>query len=181
MIMKFIYTFLPTIILFNFSLVAQEAQFPIVKGYGGIYNIEGVVEELEKGEKVRVIIELVSGNEAPEEYSFWVNNIARLMNLHGIEGVSSTDLDVKVIVHGPAVMDLLSHGNYFEKYRIARNPNIPVLQALDKAGAKIIICGQSLIMRDLGRNEIWEDALVATSALTTITKNVADGYVLIKF
>jgi len=163
------------------AVIAQEAEFPIVKGFGGIYKIDNVVEELEKGEKVKILVELVSGNEKPEEHSFWVNNIARLMNLHGIEGVSPADLDVKVIVHGPAVFDLLSHGNYFEQYKIAKNPNIPVWQALHEAGANVIICGQSLIARDLGRNEIWENTHVATSALTTITKNVADGYVLIKF
>ncbi|HET8858365.1 DsrE family protein [Marivirga sp.] len=179
--MKNIWSIFVIIILINFSAKGQEAQYPIVKGFGGIYKMENLVEELEEGSKVKVIVELVSGNEMPEEYSFWVNNIARLMNLHGIEGVSPADLDVKVVVHGPAVFDLLSHGNYFEKYRIPKNPNIPLLEALDEAGAEIIICGQSLYMMDLGRNELWEKTKVATSALTTITKNVADGYVLIKF
>jgi len=179
--MKYVYCVILTTFLSISSGLAQEAQFPIVKGFGGIYEIENVVEELEKGKKVKIIIEWVSGNETPEEHSFWVNNIARVMNLHGIEGVSAADLDVKIIVHGPALFDLLSHGNYFEKYRIPKNPNIPVLEALDEAGANIIICGQSLIMRDLGRDEIWDGTLVATSALTTITKNVAEGYVLIKF
>ncbi|WP_375581095.1 DsrE family protein [Marivirga tractuosa] len=179
--MKNIYFILILITIFSTSVYAQEAQFPIVKGYGGIYEIENAVEQLKEGKQVKIIVELVSGNEKPEDHSFWVNNIARLMNLHGIEGVSPADLDMKVIVHGPAVYDLLSHGNYFEQFRIPKNPNIPVLEALDQAGAAIIICGQSLIMRDLGRNEIWEKTHVATSALTTITKNVADGYVLIKF
>lgn len=179
--MKNILVVILIVTLFSTSLFGQEAQYPIVNGFGGIYEIENVVEQLDEGKQVKIIIELVSGNETPEEHSFWVNNIARLMNLHGMEGVSSANLDVKVIVHGPAVFDLLSHGNYFEKYRIPKNPNIPVWEALDEAGADIIICGQSLIARDLGRNEIWEKTNVATSALTTITKNVADGYVLIKF
>jgi intracellular sulfur oxidation DsrE/DsrF family protein len=179
--MKNIFHTVVAIMLISATAQAQEAQFPIVKGYGGIYEIENVVEELEKGKKVKIIVELVTGNESPEKHSFWVNNIARLMNLHGIEGVPPDDLSVKVIVHGPAVFDLLSDGNYFEKYRIPKNPNIPVWEALSNAGADIIICGQSLIARDLGRNEIWEYTQVATSALTTITKNVADGYVLIKF
>jgi len=179
--MKNIYSVLILIVLFSSSISAQDAQFPIVKGFGGIYEIDNVVEQLEAGKEVKIIVELVSGNETPEEHSFWVNNIARLMNLHGIEGVSPSDLHVKVIVHGPAVFDLLSHGNYFEKYRIAKNPNIPLWEALNEAGANVIICGQSLVARDLGRNEIWEKTEVATSALTTITKNVADGYVLLKF
>lgn len=179
--MKIIYSILIIVTFYGTSVFGQEAQFPIVKGYGGIYEIENVVEQLKEDKQVKIIVELVSGNESPEEYSFWVNNIARLMNLHGIEGVSPANLDVKVIVHGPAIFDLLSHGNYFEKYRIPKNPNIVVLEALDEAGADIIICGQSLIMMDLGRNEIWKKTQVATSALTTITKNVADGYVLIKF
>lgn len=179
--MKYPLAFLIIITLYSNSVLAQDAQFPIVKGFGGIYEIENVVEQLEETKQVKIIVELVSGNETPEEHSFWVNNVARLMNLHGIEGVSAANLDVKVIVHGPAVFDLLSHGNYFEKYRISKNPNIPLWEALDEAGADVIICGQSLIARDLGRNEIWEKTHVATSALTTITKNVADGYVLLKF
>ena len=179
--MKNVYSVLILFVLFNSSILAQEAQFPIVKGFGGIYEIENVVEELEANKKVKIIVELVSENKTPEDHSFWVNNIARLMNLHGIEGVASEDLVVKVIVHGPAVYDLLSHGNYFEQFRIAKNPNLAVFEALNEAGAEVIICGQSLIARDLGRNEIWEKTQVATSALTTITKNVADGYVLLKF
>jgi len=143
--MKNIYSVLILIVLFSSSISAQDAQFPIVKGFGGIYEIDNVVEQLEAGKEVKIIVELVSGNETPEEHSFWVNNIARLMNLHGIEGVSPSDLHVKVIVHGPAVFDLLSHGNYFEKYRIAKNPNIPLWEALNEAGANVIICGQSLV------------------------------------
>ncbi|SMG39102.1 Intracellular sulfur oxidation protein, DsrE/DsrF family [Marivirga sericea] len=179
--MKYFVSILCVIVLFNTPAFAQEPQFPIVKGFGGIYQIDDVVEQLVAGKKVKIVVELVSGNETPEQYSFWVNNIARLMNLHGIEGVSSANLDVKVIVHGPAVFDLLSHGNYFEKYKIPKNPNIVVWEALAEAGADVIVCGQSLVARELGRNEIWKNTLVATSALTTITKNVADGYVLLKF
>lgn len=167
--------------LLTSPVFAQEAQFPIVKGYGGIYEIEDVVEELTAGKKVKIIIELVSGNKTPEEHSFWVNNVARVMNLHGIEGVPAANLDVKVVVHGPAVYDLLSHGNYFEQFKLAKNPNIPIWEALNEAGAEVIVCGQSMVARELGRNEIWENTKVATSALTTITKNVADGYVLLKF
>ena len=179
--MKTLYSCIFVLIFFNTSIFAQEAQFPIVKGFGGIYKIDNPVEQLEKGNEVKIIVELVSQNTTPEEYSFWVNNIARLMNLHGLEGVPADNLHVKVIVHGPAVFDLLSDGNYFEQFRIAKNPNIEVWEALDAAGADVIVCGQSLIGRDLGRDEIWEKTQVATSALTTITKNVADGYVLLKF
>lgn len=102
--MKNILVVILIITLFSTSLFGQEAQYPIVNGFGGIYEIENVVEQLDEGKQVKIIIELVSGNETPEEHSFWVNNIARLMNLHGMEGVSSANLDVKVIVHGPAVL-----------------------------------------------------------------------------
>jgi intracellular sulfur oxidation DsrE/DsrF family protein len=179
--MKIIYSVVLVVTFFSSTVFAQDALFPIVKGFGGIYEIDNVVEQLETGKEVKIIVELVSENKSPEKHSFWVNNIARLMNLHGLEGVSSDNLHVKVIVHGPAVFDLLSDGNYFEKFRIAKNPNIAVWQALDAAGADVIVCGQSLVGRELGRNEIWEKTQVATSALTTITKNVADGYVLLKF
>ncbi|WKK79872.2 DsrE family protein [Marivirga arenosa] len=163
------------------SILAQEAQHPIVKGYGGIYEIEDPVELVQPDKEYKILIELVSENKNPEEHSFWINNVARLMNLHGIQGVPKENLKVKVVVHGPAVLDILSNGNYFEKFRIAKNPNIPVLEALDEAGAEVIVCGQSLLARELARDEIWSKTKVATSALTTISKNVSEGYVLFKF
>ncbi len=161
--------------------VAQEAQFPIVKDFGGIYKIENAHESPDVTQSYKILIELVSAHKDPENESFWINNIARMMNLHGIAGVEKENLLVKVVVHGPAVLDIVTDERYLKEFSISQNPNTAILSALREAGVEILVCGQSLIARDIKESELFPDTKIALSALTTITKNVPNGYVLFKF
>jgi intracellular sulfur oxidation DsrE/DsrF family protein len=44
-----------------------------------------------------------------------------------------------------------------------------------------MICGQSMIMRKLAKDDLWPGVTIAHSALTTITTYVPQGYVMVKF
>ncbi len=107
-------------------------------------------------------------------------NIARMINLHGIEGVKMEQMDVIVVVHGPASVTLLEDVLY-EKRTGKKNPNIAVYQALEKAGVKILVCGQSLIARDLPRENLIKEVGIATSFLTTFTTYEPKGYTTFTF
>jgi intracellular sulfur oxidation DsrE/DsrF family protein len=174
-----IFTFL--LITCSFELTAQERQFPIVADFGGVYQIEGAVEVPDSSKTHKILIELITGNKSPEKESFWINNVARMMNLHGVAGVSKENLKMKVVVHGSAVLDILSDTRYFTEHEIEKNPNGALLSALQEAGAEILVCGQSLLAREINADELWPGTKVALSALTTISKNVPEGYVLLKF
>ena len=50
-----------------------------------------------------------------------------------------------------------------------------------EAGADIMVCGQSLIARNLKTSDLWPGVRVAHSALTTITTYVPQGYIQLKF
>ncbi len=169
-----------SIIAVNYT-VAQKAQFPIVRDFGGIYKIETEHESLDITQPYKILVELVSAHKEAENHSFWINNIARMMNLHGVAGVKTENLLVKVVVHGPAVLDIVTDERYFKEFNIAENPNTAILSALREAGTEIIVCGQSLIARNIKESELFPDTKIALSALTTITKNVPNGYVLVKF
>lgn len=167
--------------LIHCSMVnAQEAQFPIVKGFGGIYSIENAVELPDPNAQYKIVVELVFKSENDKEANRMVLNIARMMNLHGLAGVPKEQLEIVVLVHGPAAFTLLNDDSYKKLHQV-NNPNIPVYQALKDAGARVIICGQSLIARDIPRDNLWEGTEVALSALTTITHLVNKGYMVFKF
>lgn len=179
--MKILFYSLIVSIFFLNSLSAQdnEAQFPVVKNFGGVFNIENSVEKLQN-EHMKIIVELVSGPEDWKEPSFWVNNVARLMNLHGLAGITSENLEVIVIVHGPAVLTLLNDEQYKKEFK-RNNPNIPLYDALTGAGAKIVVCGQSLLFRDIDKEHLYKNTEIALSALTTISGRVQEGFVQFKF
>ncbi len=173
---------LPLISLFFFALCAkaQTAKYPIVKGEGGIYEIEEATERPDPNKEYKIFVDLTSGSNNPRDVNRWVNNLARMMNLHGIAGVPKENIDLKVVVHGGAIYSIVNDEKYQDRYN-TDNPNLKVYEALKEAGAEFYICGQSMIARDLEQEDLWSGAEIALSALTTITTYVPEGYTYLKF
>ena len=162
------------------STFAQTPQFPIVKGYGGIYEIPDATERPDGTLEYKILVDLTSASEDNKQVSRFVDNVARMMNLHGLAGVTKDRIKVKVIIHGGGVFTLLNDENYKNRFEV-ENPNLKVFQALEEAGAEILVCGQSLIARNLKTADLWPGVTIAHSALTTITTYVPKGYIQLKF
>lgn len=174
------YTFILISTIACSSLFGQSPQFPIVKDYGGIYEIPDATERPDPSLTYKILVDLSTAAEDNKQISRWVDNVARLMNLHGLAGVPKTALKVKVVVHGGAIFTLLNNEQYQERFQ-TDNPNLKVYEALLEAGVDIMVCGQSLIARKMVTKDLWSGVRVAHSALTTITTYVPQGYVLLKF
>lgn len=172
--------FFGLILFLSIQAQAQTPQFPIVKGYGGIYEIADATERPDPSLEYKIIVDLTSPSDDYKEISRWVDNVARLMNLHGLAGVPKNKIKVKVVIHGGGIFTLLNDENYQKRNEVA-NPNIKVYEALKEAGAEIYVCGQSLIARNLKTSDLWPGVIIAHSAMTTITTYVPQGYVLLKF
>lgn len=159
---------------------AQKAEFPIVENYGGIFHIPEATEVPDPNGEFKIIIDLVSASENPKEINRMLDNVARMMNLHVLGGVSKDNLHVKVAIHGGAIFSVLNDA-YYEKLYGVKNPNLPVYEALKKAGVEFYVCGQSLIARNMKTSDVWEGSEIALSMLTTLTKYVPQGYMLMRF
>ncbi|WP_144607212.1 DsrE family protein [Algoriphagus algorifonticola] len=162
------------------TILAQTAQFPIVKGFGGIYEIPEATERPDGSLEYKILVDLTAGADNPAEISRWVDNIARMMNLHGLAGVTKDRLHVKVVVHGGAIFTLLNDDKHQVRYE-STNPNLAVYEALKEAGAEFYVCGQSMVARNIKKEDLWQGVQIAHSALTTITTYVPQGYILLKF
>lgn len=166
--------------LVSVTAFAQKPQYPIVKGFGGIYEIPDATERPDGTLEYKILVDLTSASEDPKQISRFVDNIARLMNLHGLAGVTKERIKVKVVLHGGGIFTLLNDENYKKKYEV-NNPNLPVFEALEEAGAEILVCGQSLVARKLKTSDLWPGVTIAHSALTTITTYAMQGYTVLKF
>lgn len=174
------YTFILLSTMVCASLFGQSPQFPIVKAFGGIYEIPDATERPDPSLTYKILVDLSTAAEDNKQISRWVDNVARLMNLHGLAGVPKKKLKVKVVIHGGAIFSLLNNAQYQERFQ-TDNPNLPVFEALAEAGVDIMVCGQSLIARKMMTKDLWPGVRIAHSALTTITTYVPQGYVLLKF
>lgn len=182
--MKLIYKITVLAGMFFFLLVqssfSQEAQFPIVKGYGGIFEIPDATEIPDSLADYKIIVDLTFGAQDPAQVNRMVDNIARMINLHGLAGVPKENIKVKVVVHGGAIFTVLKDESYEKLYGV-KNPNLEVFKALRESGTEVYICGQSLVAREFKTSEVWEGSKIALSALTTLTTYIPKGYVSLKF
>lgn len=168
------------VLLLAFAAQAQTPQFPIVKGFGGIYEIPDATERPDGTLEYKILVDLTSPSEDPKQISRFVDNVARMMNLHGLAGVTKDRIKVKVVLHGGGLFSALNDENYKKRYEVD-NPNLAVFTALEEAGAEILVCGQSLIARNLKTADLWPGVTIAHSALTTITTYSMQGYIVLKF
>jgi intracellular sulfur oxidation DsrE/DsrF family protein len=183
----------PNFVMRNFSLIfvfvglacnvwAQSPRRinPVVEEYGGIFPIPYAVERPDSTQVYKIVIEVEQVREKPHELSWAVNNVARLVNLHASAGVPRQNLEVVMVIHGEATYTAMNDEAHRAKFKV-ENPNKGLYTALEKAGVKIVICGQSLINRNVDRFKLLPEVKIATSMLTTLTHYQMKGYALLKF
>jgi len=171
------------LVVLNFfvcALHAQEKMNPVIKNYGGIYNIPKATVKAEANMDYNIVIDVATGAEDNSEVAWGLNNVARMINLHAISNVESKNLDVVLAIHGSATVALLDNKAFNERFGID-NPNIPLLKELHEAGVKLTVCGQSLLARKVDPSEIIKEVELATSMLTTVTTYQLKGYAALKF
>jgi len=174
--------FLSIFIVFTFNQLAfsQEAQYPIVKGFGGIYPIDNVAELPKKSLKYKIVIDIKGGDENEEGFNASLNNIARMLNLHGLGGVKAANIEVVAVIHSKATPTVLSNEAYQKKHG-KNNPNKELIEALSKSNVKLFVCGQSLLARGFKGSKLLSEIKVSISALTILTTYQLEGYALLTF
>lgn len=128
----------------------------------------------------RVAFEVAAPPEAPDRVNPQLVTVARFLNMHARAGVPAKRLRVAVVVHGPAGRALLQDAAYRRLEGVA-NPNLPLLRELADAGARLILCGQTVAARGLPRDELAEPVEVALSAMTALLVLGERGYHLNPF
>lgn len=162
-----------------YSTQAQEAKYPIVKDFGGIYEIPGA-ENPDPEMTYNIVIDLKTNQPDKGRLNPGLNNVARMMNLHGLGGVSTQNLHVTVAIHGGATEVILNNEAY-RKNNGVDNPNLELIEALKESGAKLYVCGQSLLARGYKQEEVNQEVTIGLSMLTVVTEHMHKGYKLLVF
>lgn len=163
----------------QFSL-AQEAQSPMVPGFGAVYEIPGADKLPDPNLEYKVVIDMTAGAVDPAELNPALYRLARMLNLHALGGVPEENIQVVAVVHSKATPSVLSNEAYRKHFEVD-NPSSELISALSKAGAEIYICGQSLLARGYADDTLHPDIKKSISAMTILTEYQLRGYVLLSF
>src|ERR1700730_17856140 len=150
--------------------------YPLVPGHGGVVPLPRAAEQPGKGAKA---VFDITADAKPGEVNKGLEQVARLLNLYGAAGLAGRDVKIAAVFHGEADKTVLSDAAYAARFKVAANPNLPVIRDLNKLGVEVFVCGQSL--HDLGfkAEEVAEEVPIADAAMLVLVNKQTEGYAYI--
>ena len=118
--------------------------------------------------------------EEADQLNASINPLARVLNIHAQAGLLPENLLLALVLHGGAGKDALHHDAYRKRFGM-ENPNLALLEALQQAGVRIYLCGQTASHRGYPKNDLAAPVQLALSAMTALVTLQAEGYELVAF
>jgi intracellular sulfur oxidation DsrE/DsrF family protein len=160
---------------------AAKAEFPLLKGgkYSGIIPINDPTEIPDPNIDYKILFELTQNNpdSTIKEINAGLDEIARVINLHVASGIPAKRIIPVIVVHATALNAIKNNEAYKKKYKVD-NPNIKLINEMEKIGAKFIACGQAMEFFEVKREELLPEIKISLTAQTVITGYQLKGYVL---
>ena len=156
---------------------AQQSRFtagPVISEYGAVADIEGAAP-IPPQTVFRVAFD-VSEAATAGEVSRRLESAARFLNMHVRAGVPRENIHLAVVVHGPAVRDLMIEPRPGEA-----NANAGLIAALVANGVDIFLCGQTAANAGIEPDALLPGVRLSLSAMTMHALLQQDGYTLNPF
>lgn len=160
------------------SAVAADARNPVISGYGRIAPAPDAAMQPDPLLRYRVAFSVTKGASDPKSPNPSLDRVARYLNLLGSAGIKPTKGDIVAVVHGPATDLIMNDAAYKSRHGVP-NPNLPLINALERAGAEVHVCSQALAGRRIAREQVATSVTIDLSALTTLTTLQLKGWSVI--
>lgn len=158
------------------------ATYPLIKNskWSGVLPVDGIQEKPDPAMRYKLLMEVTlwsKDSAAKKEINGGLGEVGRLINLHVAAGVPKENLDLAVIIHGPALNVYLKNEAYQKKFGTP-NPNIDLLKQFLALGVKFIACGQAMAFFDFKKEDMIPEVRVSLSAKVVVSTYQLKGYVL---
>ena len=162
------------------AVQAQTKIFPVIKSYGGVYELPDAAQKPDPKINYKLLVELTENASKPDSLNEWLEAVATLITLHGAEGVPKETIHVVVVLRKMATYGVFGNELYQKKFKVD-NPNLELIKELHDAGTEFYVCGQTMTKVKIPWDKLVPEAKVASSGLTAITTFLEQGYILIQF
>ncbi len=149
---------------------------PVIKGYGKVVSLPNAAMQPDKNADYKVVFNLTAGGD-PEKLNSSLDRVARTVNIFASADVPASHLHFVVVIHGPATPMVLDNAHYQEKFKVD-NPNLALVDELEKVGVKVVVCGQALAHNKIAHDWVYSKIELTLSAITDVIILEKSGYVL---
>ena len=170
-------TLVLAMMLMGAPAMAQPTASPI-PNFGKITSLPNAAMQPDPKVDYRVAFNITKAAARPDQVNPSLEKVARYINLLAAGGVHPSKGNVVAVVHGPAT-DVALKNNAFQRKHGGRNPNIPLIEALGKAGVEVHVCGQALASQQIPQADVFKGVTVDLSALVTLTTLQQKGWSVI--
>jgi intracellular sulfur oxidation DsrE/DsrF family protein len=125
--------------------------------------------------KIAFNVETMAGS--PDQVSPALKGIGTLINTFEKHGVSPSHMHFTAVFHGPGIALVTDDATYKGRTGIDHNPNVEILQQLQKAGVQMVVCGQSAMAQHYDFKTILPLAQLNYSASVTFINLETRGYI----
>ena len=151
---------------------------PVIANYGPTFEVADRDVNPPAGFVYKAVFDVTATGEETGQISRRLESVARFLNMHARNGVAPERMQLAVVLHGKAARDALSNAAYQSRYD-TDNPNLELMLALQKAGVRFYLCGQSAGFLGIKKAELAEPVELALSAMTMLVELQSQGYRLL--
>ncbi len=153
--------------------------YPAIAKYGNVHPLPHAAVQPNKDHVYKALFDVTAAVKDPSKPEAGLAHVARAVNVFASAGVPLKNLKFVAIVHGPSTPSILNNEAYKKKYGVD-NPNIPLIDALRKAGVHVDVCGQALADLGIAHSEVYKNVRIDLSALATTVIYGDMGYAYMK-
>jgi intracellular sulfur oxidation DsrE/DsrF family protein len=151
---------------------------PLIADYGKHAKVNQSVS-VNKSTKLNVVFD-VADRTGENSLNRKFDSLARFLNMHVANGVPAKNIQLALVVHGSAGLDLLTNKTY-NKMAGMDNPNADLLEQLMSNQVQIFMCGQSAAYMEIANTDLYEGVQMSLSAMTAHALLQKQGYSLNPF
>lgn len=151
----------------------------VIPAFGKVASVTDADMRIPAGTEFHIAFDVATAKEATLNRT--LESAARFLNMQVEAGVPAERIHLAIVVHGPATFDVAGAEAYERKYPGAENLNAALVDALIKAGVRIIVCGQSAAGQGVKKTDLLPGVELALSAMTAHALLQQQGYTLNPF
>ncbi|ATC84273.1 hypothetical protein PAGA_b0345 [Pseudoalteromonas agarivorans DSM 14585] len=163
------------VLLFSPFINANEQP---INGFGNYYNVPEH-DKINSSTVFKIAFDVADGAKKGEQNNS-INSLARFINMHVAHGVKLKNIQLALVVHGSASVDVLANSEYKKRFS-ADNKNQALIKQLLANNTQVYVCGQSATHFKVTPELLIDGVKMSLSAMTAHAQLQQQGYTLNPF